>query len=151
MGYTGYISSYWTQQWVSYMSQFPLFRCISISSTYPALDPHGGFLDHGMLYIFWKVRQRPLHLSEKIQVPTYMYVLTHLPTYLPINPRDLWPLRPLIWVTRRHDLTKKHCLPTYLPTYLPTSLGEHPSGAILQTCDLNIWSAWRPDLTNQPT
>ena len=42
-------------------------------------------------------------------------------TTLQSEPRDLWPLRHLIRVMRRHDLTKKD-LPTYLPTYLPTSL-----------------------------
>ena len=40
------------------------------------------------------------------------------------NPRYLWPLRHLIRVIRRHDLTQKD-LPTYIPTqypptYLPT-------------------------------
>ena len=37
------------------------------------------------------------------------------------DPRDLWPLRHLIRVMRRHDLTKKY-LPTYIPTHLPTYL-----------------------------
>ena len=42
-------------------------------------------------------------------------------TTLQSDPRDLWPLRHLIRVMRRHDLTKKD-LPIYLPTYLPTYL-----------------------------
>ena len=37
------------------------------------------------------------------------------------NPKDLRPLRHLISVMRRHDLTKKY-LPTYIPTHLPTYL-----------------------------
>ena len=44
------------------------------------------------------------------------------------NPGELWPLRHLIRVVRRHDLNEK--IPTYLltclPTNLPTSLTEHP-------------------------
>ena len=79
--------------------------------------------------------------------PTYLH--TYLPIYLPpleppdthqeppdnrqepgdfyfwhtmSDPRDLWLLRHLIRVMRRHDLTKKICLPTYLPTYLHTCL-----------------------------
>ena len=47
-------------------------------------------------------------------------------TTLQSEPRDLWPLRHLIRVMRRHDLTKNTYLPTYLhtypPTYLPTSI-----------------------------
>ena len=42
-------------------------------------------------------------------------------TTLQSDPRDLWPLRHLIRVMRRHDLTKKD-LPTYLSTYLPMYL-----------------------------
>ena len=60
-----------------------------------------------------------------------------------------WPLRHLIRVMRRHDLTKKSTYPhTYLPTYLSTYLREHPQGAILETCDLyDIWSECWGDLT----
>ena len=46
------------------------------------------------------------------------------------NPRDLWPLRHLIRVMRRHDLTKKD-LPTYLPTSLHPYIREHHSRAYL--------------------
>ena len=89
----------------------------------------------------------------KKYLPTY--ILTHIPTYPPTylpnrtpsrsNPGDLWPLRHLIRVMRRHDLTEK--IPTYQhtypPTYLPTSLTEHPQRAILETCDhWDIWSEW---------
>ena len=74
------------------------------------------------------------------------------------DPRDLWPLRHLIRVMRRHDLTKMYTYPlTYLPTYLPvwvfTYLREHPQGVILETCDL-YWLEWWGDLTwskNSPT
>ena len=71
------------------------------------------------------------------------------------NPRDLWPLRHLFRVMKRHDLTKKYLptyipthLPTWLPTYLCTSIREHPKGAIIGTCD--IWDTdyntdnWEP-------
>ena len=82
-------------------------------------------------------------------IPTHL--TTYPPTYLAnrtpsrSNPEDLWPLRHLIRVIRRHDLTKK--IPTYQhtypPTYLPTSLTEHPQRAIRETCDLwDIWSEW---------
>ena len=50
------------------------------------------------------------------------YLTTYLPTYLPplqSDPRDLWPLRHLIRVMKRHDLTKTFYLPTYLPVHLP--------------------------------
>ena len=69
------------------------------------------------------------------------------------NPRDLWPLRHLIRVMRRHDLTKKD-LPTYLPTSLHPYIREHLSRAYLSMTlsflmymgnsasihDLNFWS-----------
>ena len=49
------------------------------------------------------------------------------------DPRNLWPLRHLIRVMRRHDLTEKD---------LPTNLRKHPQGAILDSCDnWDIWSA----------
>ena len=66
-------------------------------------------------------------------------------TTLQSDPKDLWPLRHLIRVMKRHDLTEKiptylHTypptyLPTHLPTHPPTSRTEHPQGAILETCD----------------
>ena len=43
--------------------------------------------------------------------------------HTPSDPRDLWPLRHLIRVMKRHDLTKKD-LP-HLPTHLPTSLPDY--------------------------
>ena len=51
----------------------------------------------------------------------------YLPTYLPCtylsSYRHLWPLRHLIRVMRRHDLTKNIYLPTYIPVqYLPVQL-----------------------------
>ena len=90
----------------------------------------------------------PTPVTTYIQTDKGFYFLT-----LQSNPRDLWPLRHLIRVMRRHDLTKKIThLPTYLPTYppthLPTSVGEHPQGAILETCDLwDICSEWWGDMT----
>ena len=59
------------------------------------------------LSLGWLVGRAPLTIREF--------------TTLQSDPRDLWPLRDLIRVMRRHDLTKKD-LPTYLPTSLPTSL-----------------------------
>ena len=85
--------------------------------------------------------------------------LTHL-LILTLNsdPRELWPLRLLIRVMRRHDLTQKKPTHqhTYLPTYLCTSIREHPKGVILGTWDLlDIWSDWWGDMTwpkkTQPT
>ena len=81
--------------------------------------------------------QRQLNRTHCLSVcPTplrHLLILT-----LKSNPRDLWPLRHLIRVIRRHDLTQKDLptLPTYLPTYICTSIREQPKGAILETCDL---------------
>ena len=47
---------------------------------------------------------------------THLLILT-----LRNNPRDFWPLRHLIRVMRRHDLTQKD-LPTYIPNHLLTYL-----------------------------
>ena len=72
-------------------------------------------------------------------------------TTLQSDPRDLWPLRHLIRVMRRHDLTKKYLptyIPTHLPTYLCTSIREQPKGAIIGTCDIwdtdNNTDNWEP-------
>ena len=51
-------------------------------------------------------------LSRSLTEPLLILALTS-------NPRDLWPLRHLITVMRRHHLTQKD-LPTYIPTYLHT-------------------------------
>ena len=57
------------------------------------------------------------------------------------NPRDLWPLRHLFRVMRRHDMTKKN--------YKDKYIREHPKGAIIGTCD--IWDTdynsdkWEPE------
>ena len=45
-------------------------------------------------------------------------------TTLQSEPGDLWPLRNLIRVMKRHDLTEK--IPTYLLTYPPTYLPTYP-------------------------
>ena len=65
------------------------------------------------------------------------------------DPRDLWPLRHLIRVMKRHDLTKKICLPTYLPVHLPKSTPSR--------CDSrDLWPLWHlfrvmrwPDLSKK--
>ena len=60
------------------------------------------------------------------------------------NPRDLWPLRHLIRVIGRHNLTQKYLpmyLHTYLPTYLPIYLSTYPP------THLPTWSLTEPLLT----
>ena len=72
------------------------------------------------------------------------------------NQRDLWPLRHLIRVMRRHDLTKKKTMTktktntkTKTKTMTKTNtFREHLQRAILETCDLwDIWSEWWGDMT----
>ena len=100
------------------------------------------------------------HLIRGMRRQTYPP--TYLPTYLPpleqqdthqeppdnrqepgdfyfwhtmSDPRDLSPLRHLIRVMRRHDLTKKFYLPTYLPVHLPQSTPSR--------CDSrDLWPLW---------
>ena len=58
------------------------------------------------------------------------------------DPRDLWPLRHLIRVMGRHDLTKKYppAYPlTYLTTYVP------PLENTLNELSLGIWDIWDTD------
>ena len=58
------------------------------------------------------------------------------------NPRDLWPLRHLIRVMRRHNLAKKKTM-TKTNTFR-----EHIQRAIPDTSDLwDIWSEWWEDIT----
>ena len=65
-------------------------------------------------------------------------------TTLQSDPRDLWPLRHLFRVMRRHDMTKKL---TKKMTKTKT-FWEHLLRAILETCDLwDIWSEWWAALT----
>ena len=59
-------------------------------------------------------------LSVCLNPLRYLLILT-----LKSNSRDLWPLRHLIRVITRHNLTQKY-LPMYLHTYLPTYLPTHP-------------------------
>ena len=72
------------------------------------------------------------------------------------NPRDLCPLRDLIRVTRRHDMTKKRTMTktiTKTDTKTDTktmtnTFREQLQRAIPETCDLcNIWSEWWGDMT----
>ena len=63
------------------------------------------------------------------------------------EPRDLWPLRHLIRVMRRHDMTKFTKTNTKTMTKTKT-FWEYILKAILETCDLwDIWSEWWGDLT----
>ena len=76
----------------------------------------------------------------------------HLENTLKRDPRDLWPLRHLIRVMRRHDLTKKKTMTkTNTKTKTMTksnTFREHLQWAILETCDLwDIWSEWWGDMT----
>ena len=68
------------------------------------------------------------------------------------NPRDLWPLRHLIRVMRRHDPTKKKTMTktnTKTKTITKTNtFREHLQRAILETFDLwGIWSECWENLT----
>ena len=72
------------------------------------------------------------------------------------DPRDLWPLRHLIRVVRRHDLTKKIIMTktnTKTKTMTKTNtFREHLQRAILETCDLSyIWSERWGDITTTMT
>ena len=91
--------------------------------------PQGAILETCDFWDIWSEWWRDMTWPKKY-LPTY--ILTHLPTYPPTylpnrtpsrsNPGDLWPLRHLIRVMRRHDLTEK--IPTYqhtIPTHLPSS------------------------------
>ena len=131
-----------------------LFRCNSIASTYPGklvgrsnfqiftlfifLDSPRAFLDHGILYVFWKVQQKPFHLTEKVST----YLLTCLPNYLP--PFDTY-LRCDIWETCDLSDIQSNTYPpnyTYPNTHLPTDLlREHPYEAIPDTFVVHFYTA----------
>ena len=77
--------------------------------------------------------------------------LTHWVTHwlllltLQSDPRDLRPLRHLIRVMKRHDMTKKKWTKTNTKT---KTFWEHLLRAILETCDLwDICSEWWEDMT----
>ena len=69
-------------------------------------------------------------------------IKTKASTKLQSDPRDLWPLRHLITVMRRHDLTQKD-LPTYIPTHLPTYLPDHSLSHFWFTVCSRIFSCYR--------
>ena len=79
--------------------------------------------------------------------------LTHFTDwYTKSNPRDLWPLRHLIGVIRRHELTKKKTMTktkTETKTMTKTNtFREHLQRATLDTFDLwDIWSEQWRDMT----
>ena len=73
------------------------------------------------------------------------------------DPRDLWPLRHMIRVMMRHDLTNKKTMTktntktktmTMTMTMTNTNtFGEHIQRVILETCDFwDIWSEWWWDM-----
>ena len=77
---------------------------------------------------------------------------TFLKTQQQSDPRDLRPLRHLIRMISRHDLTKKKTMTkTKAKTKTITktnTIGKNFQKAIQETCDLwNIWSEWWEDLT----
>ena len=68
------------------------------------------------------------------------------------DPRDLWPLRHLFRVIRRHNLTKKTTktnTQTKTMTMTKTNTFREPlQRAIIETCELwDIWSEWWGDMT----
>ena len=58
------------------------------------------------------------------------------------DPRDLWPLRHLIRVMRRHDLSNKKTMTMTMTKTISKTISEHPQSTILESCDL--WDL-RPD------
>ena len=71
--------------------------------------------------LFWTAQSRwPCH--SLTHCTDWLRVLLLLA--LQSDPRDLWPLRHLIRVMGRHNLTEKD-LPTYIPTQLPTQLPSY--------------------------
>ena len=93
------------------------------------------------------------------KIPTF--VPTYLPTYPPTylshfwfltlksKPRDLWPLRQLFRVMRRHDLTKKDLPTSALWIVRGNGRSQLRHKTILETC--NIWDTdynsdnWEPE------
>ena len=68
------------------------------------------------------------------------------------DPRDFWPLRHLIRVIRRHELTNKKTLPKTktmtMTNAMTKTLREHPQRAALETCNLwNIGPEWWGEMT----
>ena len=119
--------------------QYPVFRHASVSWTYP------------------RAYNRPdPHITALIQNTTALIQnITALICWISIlsaSPRDLWPLRHLIRVMSRHDLTKKKTMTktkTKTKTMTKTNtFREHLQWVILETCDLwDIWSEWWGDMT----
>ena len=95
----------WVNQWVS--------------------DSVSEWVTRSPIELFWTAKNFSSSVFNQLGAcPSFLEFFLALKT----NPRDLWPLRHLISVMRRHDLTKK-VLPTYIhthpPTYLPTYLPDH--------------------------
>ena len=69
----------WMSKWKS--KESILIKSILMFTTvFHPISVSGVFVGHGMLYIFWKVWPRAIHLTKNI--PTAYN--THLPAYLPI-------------------------------------------------------------------
>ena len=73
-------------------------------------------------------------------------------THSKSDPRDSWPLRHMIRVIMRHDLTKKKIMTrtnTKTKTMTKTNtFREHIQRVIIETCDLwDLWSEWLWDIT----
>ena len=70
----------------------------------------------------WSHPTPRIQISIPFYLPTYLKgtaQITAMNCQITNKNRGLLFLRHLIWVMRRHDLTKKY-LPTYIPTHLPT-------------------------------
>ena len=88
---------------------FPLHAGWTWSYCFTCADDHHGVLEFVELDLkpFFTITQWVKGIMASLR---YLLILT-----FKSNPRDLWPLRHLIRVIRRHDLTQKD-LPTYIPT-----------------------------------
>ena len=102
--------------------------------------------------IFWKISDflKNFRFSEKIS--DFRKKIQILGKNLPFesHPGGKWPLRHLIRVMRRQDMTKK-ITKTNTKTKNMTktkTFREHPQRAVLETCDLwYIWSEWWAAMT----
>ena len=96
-------------------------------SKFPAWNGEGVYTDQWGRHVRQNVNYvHMLAVHRQLNRWPCLSLITHWVSHfwfltLKSNPRDLWPLRLLIRVMRRHDLTQKY-LTTYIPTHLPTNL-----------------------------
>ena len=109
------------------------------------------------LAVTWQLYRFPCHSLTDSLTHSLTDSLTHCHFWktLPKSTlRDLWPLRHVIRVMRRHDLTNKKTMTktnTKTKTMTMTmTFGEHPQRATPETFDIwDIWSEWWGDMTWQ--